>query len=214
MPVTVQGRMFLRILAAGTPVVFTAAWLVLGWLLPGYSQQADTISALAQLGIRTHPPMTAALAVLGLGLLAGAVLAWRAPRAPAVAGSLVLAGLGTLGVAALPLPGMSGPRWLFDVHPLAATGAFVGLHLAVLCGALSRSLPTGLRIAAVVSLAVALPHLGWFLHDLFTGGGPWDGYTEKTFTTALLAWYVAFALLRPATGARSAPPRRTAVTSP
>jgi hypothetical protein len=182
----------LRALASGAPVLFTAAWLLLGGLSDGYSQRGGTISELAEQGAVTAGAMTTALAVLGVGQLAGWVLAWQRPRAPAVGWSLVLAGAGTLAVAALPLPGAAGPRWLTSAHALAATAAFGGLHLAALSGSLSGALPRRLRVAGAAALAVALPHLVGFVSGL-DGPGRWSGYLEKAFTTVLLAWCAALA---------------------
>jgi hypothetical protein len=181
-----------RLLASGAPVLFTLAWLGLGAVTPGYSQAAGTISELAETGAPTAGAMTTALAVLGTGQLAGAVLARRGPRAPAVAASLALAGIGTLAVGALPLPGAGGPGWLASAHVAAATVAFGGLHLAALTGALSPALSRRLRVAAAVSLAVALPHLVQFV-SAPRGPGTAAGYLEKTFTTVLLAWCAAVA---------------------
>ena len=181
-----------RLLASGAPVLFTLAWLGLGALTPGYSQVAGTISELATIGAPTAGAMTTALALLGTGQLAGAVLAWRRPRAPSVAGSLVLAGVGTLAVGTLPLPGTGGPGWLSSAHVAAATMAFGGLHLAALSGALSPALSRRLRVAGAASLAVAVPHLVQFVSGL-GGSGTAAGYLEKTFTTVLLAWCAAVA---------------------
>jgi hypothetical protein len=181
-----------QLLASGAPAVFSLAWLGLGSLTDGYSQVRDTISELAALGAPTSGAMTTALALLGAGQLAGAVLAWRRPRAAGVAASLVLAGIGTLGVGALPLPGAVGPSWLTSAHAVTATAAFGGLHLAALTGALSPALSRRLRVAGAVSLAVALPHLVQFVSGL-GGPGAASGYLEKAFTTVLLAWCAALA---------------------
>jgi hypothetical protein len=151
-----------------------------------------TISELAELGATTSGAMTTALALLGVGQLAGAVLAWRRPRAAGVAASLVLAGVGTLGVGALPLPGAAGPAWLSSAHAAAATVAFGGLHLAALAGALSPALSRRLRLAGAVALAVAVPHLVQFVLGL-GGTNTASGYLEKAFTTVLLAWCAALA---------------------
>lgn len=182
-------------LAVGAPVLFTAAWLLLGGATAGYSQRADTISALSGVGAAHAGPMVAAFVVQGLGQLAGAALARRRPAAGWVSGWLVVAGVGTLLAGVIRLPDGGGPAWLSTGHALAATAAFGGLHLAVLAGALSPALPRPLRVGAALALVVALPHLAWFLTDL-GGGGPWFGYAEKAFTTVLLAWCVAMALRR------------------
>ncbi len=174
------------------PLAFTLAWLVLGATRPGYSPTGDTISELAAVSTPLAGVMVAAFVVQGLGQLACAALAWRRYRAAWLAGWLVVAGLGTLaaGVLRLPDPVVGGPA---SGHSLGATAAFVGLHLAVAAGGLSRRLPRALRLAAVPALAVALPNLAWFLTHL-SGGGAWYGGSEKAFVTVLLAWCVGLAV--------------------
>lgn len=176
-------------------MAFTAAWWGLGSLTPGYSQPDDTISAVAALGAAHATPMVLAFGLQGLGQLAGARLALLAPRAGWVAAWLAVGGVGTLLAGAIRLPDGGGPAWLSTGHALAATAAFAGLHLAVLAGALSRSVPKRLRVAGAVALAVAVPHLAWFVVHLGSGVA-WFGYCEKVFTTVLLAWCVALALGR------------------
>ncbi len=182
-------------MAAGAPVVFTAAWWLLGAADAGYDQRADTISALAGVGAPLAGLMVGAFAVQGAGQLAGAALAGASPAAPWVARWLAVGGVGTLLAGGIRLPQDGGPAWLSTGHALAATAAFGGLHLAALAGALSGAVPRRLRVGAVVALAVALPHLAWFLLDLGSGG-PWFGYAEKVFTTVLLAWCALLALGR------------------
>jgi len=171
------------------------AWWGLGALTPGYSQRDDTISAVAAVGTAHATGMVLAFVLQGLGQLAGARLALLAPRAGWVAAWLAVGGVGTLLAGVIRLPAAGGPAWLSTGHALAATAAFAGLHLAVLAGALSRSVPRRLRVAGVVALAVALPHLAWFLIHLGSAQA-WFGYTEKVFTTVLLVWCAALALGR------------------
>ncbi len=176
-------------------MLFTAAWWVLGSATAGYSQRDDTISAVAAVGARNASPMVAAFGLQGLGQLAGSRLAVLAPRAGWVAAWLAVGGVGTLLAGVIRLPDDGGPAWLSTGHALAATAAFAGLHLAVLAGALSSAVPRRLRVAAVVALAVALPHLALFLLRLGSSGA-WLGYCEKAFTTVLLIWCAALALGR------------------
>lgn len=185
----------LTALAAGAPVVFTGAWVLLGRLTDGYDQRADSISALAGIGEPYAPAMVGAFVVQGLGQLAGAALARERPAAPWVGSWLVVGGVGTLLAGVIRLPTDGGPAWLSTGHALAATAAFAGLHLGALAGAFSDAVPQRLRVAAVLSLAVALPHLLWFVTEL-GDGGPWFGYAEKMFTTVLLAWCAALAIWR------------------
>lgn len=182
-------------LAAGAPVVFTGGWALLGELTDGYSQRADTISALAAIGAPQAAPMVGAFVIQGCGQLAGAVLAARQPAARWVSAALTVAGVGTLLAGAIRLPDDGGPAWLSAGHAVAATAAFGALHLAALAGAMTPAVPRWLRAGAVVALAVALPHLVWFVADL-GDPGPWFGYAEKAFTTVLLAWCAALAVWR------------------
>ena len=191
-------RLPVTLAVAGGPV-FTLAWLGLGWLAPGHEQRADTISALAAEDAPLAAPMIAAFTVLGLGQLSLAALA-AGRRLVAVSASLVMAGLGTVLAGAFQVPDDGTAA---TVHTLAATAAFGGLHLAALAGTLERSLPRGLRVAAVVALAVALPHTVWFTVAL-DDPGPWLGYAEKAFTTVLLTWTTALALSMSTDGVRAA----------
>lgn len=180
------------LLAAGAPALFTGAWLLLGASTPGYSQRRDTISAVAAQGAPYTGPMVAAFVVQGLGQLAGARLAWSAPDQRWVGRWLGVAGVGTVLAGVIQLPAAAGPGWRSSGHTLAATAAFGGLHLAALAGAGSRGLPPWLRASAAAALVLALPHTAWFLVQL-REGGPWAGYTEKAFTTVLLAWCAGLA---------------------
>jgi hypothetical protein len=201
-------RLALVAVAAGAPPIFTGSWLVLGALQDGYSQRAGTISALAAEGAPYAGAMVAAFVVQGFGQLAGAALARAAPPAPWVSGWLAVGGVGTLLAGAVRLPDAGGSPLLATGHALAATAAFGGLHLAVLAGALSRAVPRWLRVSAVAALAVAVPHLVWFVTKLGQDE-PYFGYAEKVFTTVLLAWCAALALGRipidPATATPAAP---------
>lgn len=185
----------LQLLAAGAPVLFTGAWVLLGRLTPGYVQSSDTISALAAVGAPHAGPMVVAFMAQGLGQLAGARLAAGSPGAPWVARSLVVGGVGTLVAGVVRLPQGGGPAWLATGHAIAAAAAFGGLHLAALAGSLSHAVPRWLRRSAVVALVVAVPHLVWFVAHLGHAGAGF-GYAEKAFTTVLLAWCAALALGR------------------
>lgn len=187
----------LRVLAAGAPFVFTLAWLVLGALTPGFSGVDQSISSIAQLGAPLAAWMAAAFVLQGLGQCAGAVLAWRTPQARLVAASLALAGAGTIGVGAFPLPGPDGPNWLGSAHSVFAAAAFLGLHLAAATAAASSAVPRWLRGLAVLALAVALPNLAFFLAHLGRDG-TWFGGSERAFVTVLIAWCAALAWWRTA----------------
>ncbi|WP_460459008.1 DUF998 domain-containing protein, partial [Angustibacter peucedani] len=94
--------------ATGAPLVFTAAWVVLGALRPGYSGTRSTISALAAEGAPHARWMVAAFVVQGLGQACCAVLAWRRDGARWVAAALATAAVGTVVAGLVPLPDPRG----------------------------------------------------------------------------------------------------------
>jgi hypothetical protein len=116
------------------PVTFIVAWAALGATAEGYDPTRQAISRLAELGVGTRPAMTAALVVLGAGMvLYGLAMRhqewWPLP---------VANGLATLAVAALPLGGTvdtaHGVAAAVGYATLAAIPMMRGTRLAVLVG--------------------------------------------------------------------------------
>ncbi len=124
----------LRALAGlAAPLSFVGAWLVAGARTPGYSALRDHVSDLAAIGAPTRPLMTAGL--LGFGVLAPL---WATTlEDPRVRASVIVGGVGTLGVAAAPLGASFGD----GPHVAAAAVSYVGMALAPALGARSLGAP-------------------------------------------------------------------------
>lgn len=177
------------------PALFTATWLVLGWLHPGYSQIADSISVLAAYGAPGAAFMTAAFLAqaASMALAAGRL---RSVTRPAAALLLVNA-VATVVVAAARIPCRAGDAaWSrpsdhptsYAVHVVAATVALSALSLAPLLAAVGtrRSEPT-LAATGLAAGAVMLPLLAWFA----VAGGV--GWAEKAVVTVGIWWAAALA---------------------
>jgi hypothetical membrane protein len=166
---------------------FVLAWTVLGAIREGYSPIEDAISRLAELGAPHRELMTAAIVAFGAGCLA---FGWTLGRRGGAA--LVLAGVGSLAVAAFPCTeGCPGAGEATDnAHSAAAALHYVSFALAPIV--LSRD-----RRSLIVS-AVAATALG--LHGL--GLGP-SGLLQRIGLSVLDAWLV-IAALRVLRGSRSA----------
>jgi hypothetical protein len=166
------------------PVTFVAAWAGLGATTDGYDPTRQAISRLAALGAPSRPWMTAALAVLGAGMvLYGLALRphrwWPLP---------VANGLATLAVAALPLGGT-----VDTAHGAAAAAGYLTL----------AAIPTtrGTRLAVLVGLACGACLLASVLVAR-------DGLFQRLGLTIGHLWVVATALgsLRSPTSSSTAPP--------
>lgn len=187
-----RSRISLAVMAASAPVIFTGAWWVIG-VLDGEDASRVTISHLAAQAAPRGGWMVAALLAQGCGQVANAALARRVGGGRGLPLALLAAGIGTLGAGLLRVPAPDvADESSATGHAVAATVAFVGLHVATLVGALSPRLPRWLRGSAVVALVVALPNLGWFLLRP-NGSDVWAGGSERTFVTVLVAWTVALA---------------------
>ena len=168
------------------PVTFIAAWAVLGATAEGYDPTRHPISRLATLGARTRPAMTAALVVLGTGMVLYG-LALRPDRAwllPVVNGATAFA------VAALPLGGGQD-----TAHGVAAALGYVTLAaIPVAVGRRSaRSVIVGLIAAACLAATVVVAR---------------DGLYQRVGLTVAHLWVVVNALAaRPA-------PRSSSTTPP
>ncbi len=192
-----------RAVGVAGPVVFTLLWIVLGDASPGYSQRAETISALSAVGAPGRWIMLAGFALLAVSFAVTAAAGLASGRygtaAPAFVG---IAALGVL-IAAVAPTSCSNPAWCRPVsaspvggwHALGAGLMFAGLPLAMLAVAWSsrrgpRRRGSSRRAGgfdawlAVVTFVVAVPLLLWFLSD----PGSWRGFAEKAYVTVLLAW--------------------------
>lgn len=198
----------LRLAAAGGiagPVIFTAAWGVLGATRTGYSAVGDAISQLAAVGTSTRAPMTAALVAFGLGVPAYglALRRWATPGAGLAA---AVAGAATLGVAALPLEAGTGAA----AHAAAAGLAYTATAAIPLLAA-----PALARYGRPWTLASQAVGAGTAVLLAASAVLPASGLLQRMGLALTHAWIVASAaaIVRgPGTGQAgvSPPPRRPA----
>jgi hypothetical membrane protein len=119
------------------PVAFVGGWLIAAAIRPGYSSVQEQISQLARLGAPHRALMTAAFIGFGVTVPAFApVLDDSLGTGRVLACTLSLAGLATLGVAAVPLSRSGGG--LEDVaHGTFATLGYIGMALSPMTGAVA-----------------------------------------------------------------------------
>ncbi|MGA8116323.1 MAG: DUF998 domain-containing protein, partial [Actinocatenispora sp.] len=192
------GSRGLAALAVAGPVLFTLAWLVLGAATGGYSQPAETISALAAPGSPGRPAMVAGMAVLTLSLAGTALLVGRSGRYAVPTTALLIAGTAGSLVATVFPTGCTNPAWCDPVssspvgttHAVGAGLLFVGLPVAMLTVAVTRGAGRAARWCSAATFAVAAPLLAWFV----LGPDDWSGLAEKIFLTVLLVWTAALGL--------------------
>lgn len=164
------------------PVAFVAAWAVGGERTPEYSPVHDAISRLAEVGAPARPLMTAGFVAFGLAVPAFAAGA-RHRLGPASAAALAVAGIATLGVAALPLEaGVDDTP-----HAVAATIGYAGMAAAPL---LVRGRSRG-DLAVGVLAAASL---------VATAAGPAHGLFQRLGLGLVDAWIVRRALAAPGRG--------------
>lgn len=173
------------------PASFVGAWAVCGALRDdGYDPVQDAISQLARIGSPTRAGMTAGF--VGFGLLLP-VFAQRLPElvgaGRAVRVSATIAGLSTLGVAALPLQREEGGTG--DVlHAVAAGIGYVAMAATPLLAAAALR-RTGRRSAAVVSLGVGLASATAL--SVSVTSGP-TGLWQRVGLGVVDAWFAGWAL--------------------
>lgn len=133
------------------PVLFVAAWLVGGFLEPGYSPVHHAISRLAAVGASTRLLMTAGLAAFAGGMFVFAGTLRRALPGPAWI-AVLAAGVASVGVLATPLGDTPA---IDDLHGFFAVAGYVSLAAVPLlaAGPLAAS---GLTGAAGGSVTVAI----------------------------------------------------------
>lgn len=169
--------------SAAAPVLLVGGWtLAAARQSGGFDPAVETISALAALDADDRWVMTAALA--GLGCCHLVTAAALRPAAPAGRALLAAGGVGTVLVAASPLPvgdGGSAP------HTAAAALAF-GALAAWPALALRRSGPLPLRPAVAGTAAATLLGLvGWFVVELARDGDA-VGFTERLAAASQAFW--------------------------
>ena len=175
--------------SAAAPVLLIGGWTVAaGRQRGGFDPVVETISALGAHGADDRWLMTTALAGLGACHLTTAL----ALRAAATPGRVLLAvgGLGTLLVAAFPLPAGGGGS---AAHTAAATVSFVALgSWPLLAGhAASESWPLR-RPVSVTAGVVLLGLVGWFFVELVADTDR-VGLSERVAAGAQSLWPLAAA---------------------
>lgn len=133
------------------PVAFVSAWAIGGMRMPDYSSVHDAISRLAAIGSPERALMTTGFVVYGVAVASGG-LAVRSSIISRAWPAVVVNGLATLAVAALPLDVSAAGD---QAHGVAATVGYVSLALvpALAAGPLAAS---GRRRAAAVSVVASV----------------------------------------------------------
>lgn len=151
-----------RAAAITGPTAFVAAWVVGGARRRGYSPVSDAISELARVGTSSRPLMTAGFVTFGVAVPMFAATMRRELGTPAAA-ALSIAGVATLGVAALPLrDGHSG-----TAHAVCAVIGYAGMAAAPY---LARRTPRTLALSALSAASLAASTIGP-AHGLFQRAG-------------------------------------------
>jgi hypothetical membrane protein len=174
--------------SAAAPVLLIGGWTVAARLQPdAFDSTSDTISALAGLGAQDRWVMSSALAGVGLCHIVTALALRPLPRP----GRMLLgaAGVGTLLVAALPLPDSDAGS---VPHTVAA-----GVSFAALSAWPALSWRRGARTPAPVRPGVALGAatvllglLGWLVVELAADDGR-VGLAERVAAGAQALWPLA-----------------------
>jgi hypothetical protein len=188
--------------AVAGPVVLTLAWLVLGFVSPGYylwgthvAPYSPVTQPISGLGLGTTAPfMNSAFVVSGLLMVVGVYgIFERLPEMPAryiFAALLALPGLGSM------LDGFFTFQSFF-VHFLGFGLALTPAVTFPVAGIFLRRIPswkslgTGLLAAGPLTALLAVLYFATFtptVHGIQTGIA---GLTERLLIVEILAWYVA-----------------------
>ncbi|MEO6988738.1 MAG: DUF998 domain-containing protein [Aquihabitans sp.] len=133
------------------PVAFVSAWAIGGLQMPDYSPVHDAISRLAAVGSPQRALMSTGFVVYGVAVAVGG-LAVRSSIIGRAWPAVVINGLATLAVAALPLDvSPTGDQ----AHGVAATVGYVSLALAPALAA-GPLVASGRRRAAAVSVVASV----------------------------------------------------------
>jgi hypothetical membrane protein len=172
--------------SVGAPVFLIGGWTVAATRQPaGFDSTVNSISSLAALGATDRWLMTSALVATGVCHLATAA-ALRPVSWPGRA-LIALGGVGTLLVAAAPLPVEGGSR----PHTLVAATAF--LALAAWPALAGPALPRAVRVGAAT---VLLGLVAWFGAEL-SGDTDRVGLAERVAAGAQTIWpFVVVSALR------------------
>ncbi|HSG18155.1 MAG TPA: DUF998 domain-containing protein [Anaerolineae bacterium] len=189
-------RMVRYLSAAGIvgPLLYTGAWLVLGFLDPAYSHVRDPISDLSAIGAPYAPIMTFIIFVfailtvafafgLHLGLPRGF---WVGPAA------LVIAGIGYVGIALAPLD-LADPGDDSVPHTIAASITVFALMLAPVLHFPRLRRDTSWRNLGRYSVATTVAAFAFaFLASLPAFEG-WEGLMQRLVLLVVLVWMIVIA---------------------
>jgi hypothetical membrane protein len=213
-PITSAAREKAQWLALGAvagPVLFTLAWLVLGFLSPGLVFAgsplipASPITApISGLGLGpTGPFMNAAFVLSGILLIAGVVGVFTtrdlsSARPVARRASAVLLALSGVGLVVAGLFTLEAPAPHFAGF-LLATG--VPILSFLVAGSVFRSIPrwrrfgTWLRLGSPLTLVLLVLSQVTFDQDTIVAGQGIAGITSRLLATEVLAWFAAMGWL-------------------
>ena len=182
--------------SAAAPVLLIGGWTLAARLQPGqFDQVSGTISALAADDAAHRWVMTSALVGVGVAHI-GTALALR-PASPLARWLIATGGVGTVLVAANPLPADGGPA---PEHAIAAGVAFVALSVWPALNWRRRRVVTGpdpIPFRPVVALAasgILVGVLGWFFTELLQDTDR-VGLSERAAAGSQALWPLAAVLL-------------------
>lgn len=175
----------LTVAAIAAPIALIGGWFAAATVQPaGYSSTSATISELAATTAHDRWIMTAGFAITGCCLVVIAVLLSAAR--PAGRATLVLAGVGVLGVSAAPLPGHSGLHTLLAWLSFAALAVWPVLAMNVHSKAVRLRPPPAIAATAVNVLLILL--------DGPLGSAGADGLAERLLAGVEILWVAAVVL--------------------
>jgi hypothetical membrane protein len=198
-----------RLLALGAiagPVLFTLAWLVLGFVSPGYTVGGTHIAPyslvsqpISGLGMDdTAPYMNTAFVLSGLLLLAGVIGVFHSTagtgRSAARWVNTALLALSPIGLVVVGLFDLNSPLPHFTGAALIYLLPIISFPLA---GRYLRRIPqwrrfgNGLLIAGALTLALAVVFSLTFNEDTTAAGEGIAGLTQRVLFTEVLAWFAA-----------------------
>jgi hypothetical membrane protein len=176
--------------AVAAPVILIGGWTVAAGLQPRFDPVADTISALAAVGMTDRWVMTLTFFLVGVCFLVTA-LALRPAR---ISGRMILMAAAVAGILVAANPEHAGGFGSVP-HFVWASIGFAGLTTWP-AGAARRgtAVPWGLRPAvAAAAVAVMLALLGWFGAELIMAGRQ-VGLAERVLGAVQATWPLAVVL--------------------
>jgi hypothetical membrane protein len=196
--------------AVAGPVLFTAGWVILGAVSPGYTVAGTWISpysAMTQpisglgLGV-TGPYMNSVFIISGALLLAGVIgIVLELPpggrRVTRIASSILLAlspvGLVIIGLFTLDSPAMHLLGAMLILATPVISFLITGLHLRGLPG--WHRFGNGLLVAAPLTLVLFVLYTGSFDQSAVAAGRGVAGLTQRLLFVDILTWFAAMGWL-------------------